>query len=315
MVSGSDIQIDKGNYTRVHNAILEVLAMTELNGRELRCLLHLLRSTYGFNRKEAVISLTEWCKATKITRGHVNETLKRLVDRNIITKATEGAYMPATWAFNKHHETWGTSTPMGTGFNGTQGGTGTSTQVGTIDSTQGGTGTSTPLMCSTGDAKESIKERSKESIKTGEYAPGLELPKQRAEKVIADDYTAQAKELGLQPAQFVAMVNVWLDIIGARALVDAGDTRKLDYVKGDTLILARLGYCDRDAALDLVDKWHEAYPYKTGIPTLPNLKDYASQTAETVKPKKKYDKPMSLVIGNEKVTIDEYGKETRERVL
>lgn len=153
-MNGSDIQVEKGNYTRIHNAILEALASTNFSGRELRCLLHLLRMTYGFNRKATAISLSEWTKATGIKRGHVNETLKGLVDRNVITKTDGNASAAAIWEFNKYAEGWLASTPSGTGF--------PSTYMGTGTSTQDGTGTSTPLMSTTEDTKDIIKDISKD---------------------------------------------------------------------------------------------------------------------------------------------------------
>jgi phage replication O-like protein O len=172
-MNGSEIQVERGNYTRIHNAILEALSSTNFSGRELRCLLHLLRMTYGFNRKATAISLTEWSKATGIKRGHVNETLKELVQRNVIAKTDGNASAAAIWEFNKYSESWGTSTGMGTGFTGTDMGTGTSTQE--------GTGTSTPLMSTTEDTKDIIKDNSKESSSNDvPTAPTIPVTKQFA---------------------------------------------------------------------------------------------------------------------------------------
>ena len=285
--NGADVQIDRGNYTRIHNAILEQLAKTNLNGREFRCVMFLLRSTYGFNRKEAQISLTEWTNGTGIKRGHIAATLDELAARKIITK-TEGdakTKRATAWQFNKYFEQWLTSTPLGTGFSGatsTQGGANTSTQGGTVTGTQGGTNTSTPHQSTIRSIKDSIKDNSKDIEKQGERPEALDAPKmpQRRVKVEADGYTQEARALGLTPVQFVEQLNTWLDITGTRALVDAGDDNRLRYAKEDTLILARLGYADKETALELADLWRADNPYRTGKrPTWANLKDFASQRA------------------------------------
>jgi phage replication O-like protein O len=142
--SGADIQPDK-NWAKVHNSILELLASSQFTARELRCLLFLLRMTYGEREKEHAISLAEWVQGTKLKRGHVNTTLQALTTRNVITKIETGPRSKPVWAFNKYFEQWIPSTPVGTTFNGTPVGTSCSTDMGTRDSTPVGTNASTPL--------------------------------------------------------------------------------------------------------------------------------------------------------------------------
>ncbi len=114
--AGKEIQIENGNFSRIHNAILERLAVTEFTGRELRCLLYLLRMTYGFQRKEHALSLNDWSAGTNISRPNIPETLRRLADRNIIYRTENGKRKPATFGFNKYFEQWNEPTATGKGF-------------------------------------------------------------------------------------------------------------------------------------------------------------------------------------------------------
>ena len=87
--------------------------MTEFTGRELRCLIYLLRMTYGFQRKEYELSLSDWSTGTNISRSHIPETLRRLADRNIIYRTENGNRKPATFGFNKYFEQWNEPTATG----------------------------------------------------------------------------------------------------------------------------------------------------------------------------------------------------------
>lgn len=150
--SGAEIQPDK-NWTKIHNSILELLATSNFSARELRCLLFLLRSTYGYRSKEARISLSEWEKGTGLKRGHVSTTLKTLVERRVILKEQEGPRATPLWAFNKYFEQWQGSTHEGTSTQES-----TSTDGGTNNSTHEGTKGSTPFYSKTTPIKESKKD-------------------------------------------------------------------------------------------------------------------------------------------------------------
>jgi len=105
MTSGSEIQIDEGNYTRIHHAILEKLAEARLSGAEFRALMFLLRKTYGFKQKESPISLSQWSQATRTARPHVLATLNELVAKKIIIRRADEGQVP-WYSFNKYYEEW-----------------------------------------------------------------------------------------------------------------------------------------------------------------------------------------------------------------
>ena len=105
-VNGSDIQVENGNFSRIHNAILEAIYGGDFSLREVKCLLFLIRQTYGFQRKADTISYEQFADATGINRRHVISTMQSLVAKNVVTSVSSGNRRPQTWAFNKYIERW-----------------------------------------------------------------------------------------------------------------------------------------------------------------------------------------------------------------
>jgi len=106
-----DIQVEAGNYTRIHNKILEQLARTKLNGKEYACLLFLFRKTYGFQRKDDSISYEQWQQGAGFSkRHHAYKVVSRLVDRHILYAVDNGQYRPKTYGFNKRFDEWDSDT-------------------------------------------------------------------------------------------------------------------------------------------------------------------------------------------------------------
>jgi phage replication O-like protein O len=103
---GPSIQIDNGDFTRIHNAILDKLACMPLSGRQFRCLMFLFRKTYGFNKKIDKISLSQWTEGTGIARQHVWAILHSLQTARIVYCESNGPKRAMTWGFNKYHEQW-----------------------------------------------------------------------------------------------------------------------------------------------------------------------------------------------------------------
>jgi len=104
--NGSDVQIEQGGYARIHNAILEQLALRSLTSREYACVIYLLRMTYGFSRKECKLSYRDFAKATGTTPGNAHDTLSSLMARRIVLQVSIGSNRVSTWSFNKYFEQW-----------------------------------------------------------------------------------------------------------------------------------------------------------------------------------------------------------------
>lgn len=108
MESGADIQVEGGNWAKVHNRILEKLALAKLDGREAKCLFFLLRMTYGKQQKQHEISLSLWADGTNIDKRHVAPIVNKLIERGIIyrVEGKQGRGNTAIYGFNKYFEQW-----------------------------------------------------------------------------------------------------------------------------------------------------------------------------------------------------------------
>lgn len=109
MTTGSDIQVEKGNFTRIHNAILEKIITSHFTSREYSAILYLLRITYGYQTTEVKLSGTDWEQGTGIKRQNIMAVVSDLVERNIIlqTGGGRGRGNVATYRFNKYFDMWG----------------------------------------------------------------------------------------------------------------------------------------------------------------------------------------------------------------
>jgi phage replication O-like protein O len=76
-------QVENG-YTRIANELLEQIYQITLSAYEYRVLLYLIRKTYGFHRKQAAISLSQFERETGIDRRNVHRAIKRLQNQNIV---------------------------------------------------------------------------------------------------------------------------------------------------------------------------------------------------------------------------------------
>ncbi len=106
------IQIDNGDFTRLHNTILERLALARFNASEYRCLMYLFRQTYGWQKKEDAISLSQWAAGTGIDtekRHNALRTLQGLAAKRVIYSKSNGNNHTVTWGFNKNFEEWDAS--------------------------------------------------------------------------------------------------------------------------------------------------------------------------------------------------------------
>src|SRR3990167_1288652 len=92
----------ENGYTAISNEILERLVNTPLLGSEYQVLFCIIRKTYGYQKKVDIISLSQFQKATGLSRPTVVKTLKNLVTRKMVVKI----YLPhdrISFSFNKNY--------------------------------------------------------------------------------------------------------------------------------------------------------------------------------------------------------------------
>ena len=94
-----DPQVEDG-HVDIANEIAEALARTQLSGYESRYLWVLWRKTYGWHKKEDVISNSQFVEATGLKKWHISRTEKRLIQRKIVAKIGNKL------SFNKHYKDW-----------------------------------------------------------------------------------------------------------------------------------------------------------------------------------------------------------------
>jgi phage replication O-like protein O len=95
----------ENGYTAIANEILEELVKADLLSSELRIILFILRKTYGYQKKQDIISLSQFSKGCSLSRPTIVKSIKNLVIKNLLVKT---ALPPSkiSFSFNKDYEKW-----------------------------------------------------------------------------------------------------------------------------------------------------------------------------------------------------------------
>lgn len=94
----------ENGFTKLANELLEALARIRIPGEARQVLDVILRKTYGFSKKEDVISLSQFCSSTGIKKPNVIRVLKQLQTMNLIIKNDNAN--PQIYKFNKDYSGW-----------------------------------------------------------------------------------------------------------------------------------------------------------------------------------------------------------------
>lgn len=97
-------QIENG-FTRIANEIMEALAGIRISGEARQCLDVIIRKTYGYNKKEDIISLSQFALITHLGKTHIIRGLGKLAKINIII-TQKGNRKGNIYRFNKDFDTW-----------------------------------------------------------------------------------------------------------------------------------------------------------------------------------------------------------------
>jgi len=85
---------------------METLIQTKLSGHEFRLTLLLLRKTYGFNKKEDYISLSQMMQSSKLSKTRCSQIINSLEHKNIVTVTEKCNGLTKKYLFNKHYSKW-----------------------------------------------------------------------------------------------------------------------------------------------------------------------------------------------------------------
>lgn len=109
----------ENGYTPIANELMEALVKYKIPSSEIRCLLFILRKTYGYNKKTDAISLSQFVKATSLNRKAVSRALKNLNFKNLIYVQKGGVkndtILTSKYRFNKRYKSWLSSVKNDTG--------------------------------------------------------------------------------------------------------------------------------------------------------------------------------------------------------
>lgn len=87
-------------YGKIANEIMDALSATYMSSYESQFLWCLFRHTYGWSKKDDLITLSEVAASTGMHLSHVSRTKKKLLHRKIVTQTGNKI------AFNKYYSQW-----------------------------------------------------------------------------------------------------------------------------------------------------------------------------------------------------------------
>jgi len=98
----------ENGHTAIANEIIEALIRAGLNGTEFSVALYVLRKTYGWQKKEDEISLTQFEKAIPVSRQSIINAIKNLKLVKILLLAKQGDHFQTAnrYRFNKDYDSW-----------------------------------------------------------------------------------------------------------------------------------------------------------------------------------------------------------------
>jgi phage replication O-like protein O len=86
------------------NEIVDQLCHYRISGEEYQVLWVILRKTYGWNKKEDRISISQFYSMTGMKKPSIVRALKKLHNKNIVSKKATG--LGNVWSLNKDYHTW-----------------------------------------------------------------------------------------------------------------------------------------------------------------------------------------------------------------
>jgi len=96
----------ENGYTAIANKIMEELAIMRIPGEARQVLDVILRKTYGWNKKEDEISLSQFRKTTRLLSPNIIRARKKLLKMNVITVIQKDNSRIPTYRFQKDYTKW-----------------------------------------------------------------------------------------------------------------------------------------------------------------------------------------------------------------
>lgn len=94
----------ENGYTKIANEIQEAFCGIRISGEARQILDVIIRKTYGYNKKEDKISISQFCELTKMRDVDICRGIKKLINMNLITKKLN--IIANIYSINKDFDKW-----------------------------------------------------------------------------------------------------------------------------------------------------------------------------------------------------------------
>jgi phage replication O-like protein O len=96
----------ENGFTAISNEIMDALCHIRIPGEERQILDCILRKTYGWNKCEDAIALSQFVEMTGIVKPHVIRAINGLLSKKVITVTEKGNDVAKVYKFNKDFHQW-----------------------------------------------------------------------------------------------------------------------------------------------------------------------------------------------------------------
>lgn len=96
----------ENGYTPIANEIMDALCRIRIPGEERQILDCIFRKTYGWNKCEDAISLTQFMEMTGLKKPHIVHSINGLLLKKVILIAEKGNGFVKVYKFNKNYDQW-----------------------------------------------------------------------------------------------------------------------------------------------------------------------------------------------------------------
>ena len=93
-------------YTAIANEIMDALCRIRIPGEEMQILNAILRKTYGWQKCEDAIALSQFVEMTGMNKPHIIQSVKGLLLKKVITVTENSNSFAKVYKFNKNYDQW-----------------------------------------------------------------------------------------------------------------------------------------------------------------------------------------------------------------
>lgn len=96
----------KNGFTPIPHELLEALARYRIPGEQRQCLDAIIRKTYGFNKKQDAIALSQFVEMTGLKKPTIVRAINGLLSKNLIYVIKKDNKPAHVYEFNRHYNRW-----------------------------------------------------------------------------------------------------------------------------------------------------------------------------------------------------------------